>query len=263
MAALWERRWEAIVTTMDRPNLQPKLTLPRGRAVLACLLAGISVLAADPPAKAEGAPKMEEALYITIDDVGQMAEVERVMIDPLDPNPELSKTDPYVLEEQTFTYESGVSVTASSTHIQWEGESRPIAIMDGDMKTRWSSDYKDGQELKIDLGKLADVAILRVHWEAAAPTEYAVHVSDNGRMWAPVYKLKEGKPGPRVDDIRLTGKTRWIRMELVKRSSEWGFSLWEIETLTAAQVEAEAQAKAAAAAAGKTQLDAPAEQVAK
>jgi hypothetical protein len=224
----------------------PTLTSRCRRGLLAVALLGACGLhAADPP-PATPEPKKQEALYITIDDVGEVTEVERVVIDPLEENPVLSTENPYVLEEQTFKYETGISVTATTTHVQWPGESRPYAIMDGNMETRWSSDYKDDQRVTLDLGKLQEIAVLRLHWETAAPAEYIISVSDNGRAWAPIYELKEGKEGPRVDDAKLGAKTRWVRLDLKKRTTEWGFSLWEMQTLTAAEIKAEEEAKAAA-----------------
>ena len=44
--------------------------------------------------------------------------------------------------------------------------------------------------------------------------------------------MKGGKPGPRADEVDLGGvRTRFIRLDLKQRTSEWGFSLYEISIL--------------------------------
>lgn len=127
----------------------------------------------------------------------------------------------------------GAKVTASSTHIQWEGEGPAERLVDGDLNTRWSSGYADAQEVVVDLGKAQKLDILRLHWEAAAAAKYSVKVSDDGKTWRNVGTKAGAKKGPRKDEFELRGESvRAIKLDLQDRvSTNWGFSLFEIEAI--------------------------------
>ena len=43
----------------------------------------------------------------------------------------------------------------------------PELAIDGDLSTRWSSDFSDPQQLTIDLGDEATVSGVCIHWETA------------------------------------------------------------------------------------------------
>jgi hypothetical protein len=128
----------------------------------------------------------------------------------------------------------GCAVTVSSTHLGEPGEGAGDALVDGDLYTRWSSDYKEPQEVVIDLGKAAKVTEIRLHWERASATRYCVYISQDGKSWSSVYlymQTQPGAPAERVDDIRLAnGECRYIKLDLQNCiNKEWGFSLYEIE----------------------------------
>ena len=126
----------------------------------------------------------------------------------------------------------GVSAKASSTHQEWPGEGSPGALVDGDLTTRWSSDYADGEDVTLDLGKETRVSALQLFWESSAAKDYTVSVSKDGKTWQSAREVKGGKPGPRADEVDLGGvRTRFIRLGLKQRTSEWGFSLYEISIL--------------------------------
>jgi hypothetical protein len=104
--------------------------------------------------------------------------------------------------------------------------------VDGDLTTRWSSDYADGEDVTLDLGKETRVSALQLFWESSAAKDYTVSVSKDGKTWQSAREVKGGKPGPRADEVDLGGvRTRFIRLGLKQRTSEWGFSLYEISIL--------------------------------
>ncbi|MCK5849808.1 MAG: discoidin domain-containing protein [Kiritimatiellae bacterium] len=128
----------------------------------------------------------------------------------------------------------GTKVTASSTHTGEEGEGPPEALVDGDLNTRWSSEYSEPQEIIIDLGAPVALKRFRLHWEKAAATKYSITASLNGKEWTKVHLLymqTKGEPEPRIDDINTKGLTaRYLRFALSSCvNTEWGFSLYEIE----------------------------------
>jgi hypothetical protein len=127
-------------------------------------------------------------------------------------------------------------VTVSSTHYGENGESGPAALVDGDLFTRWSSDYSEPQEIVIQLKKPAVLSKLRLHWEQASATKYRVQTSRNGKDWMSVYLymgMSGGEPASRIDDIDLKNTTAvWIKLDLQTCvNKQWGFSLYEIEAL--------------------------------
>ncbi len=129
----------------------------------------------------------------------------------------------------------GARIVVSSTHRGEQGERNHRALVDGDLSTRWSSDYVEPQEVKIILRQRVDIHRIRIHWERACATKYLVSVSPNGKTWQKAYLYLDlgAEPVPRIDTIRLPGtSTRAIKIELMARvRSEWGFSIHEIEVL--------------------------------
>lgn len=127
----------------------------------------------------------------------------------------------------------GARSIASSTHRGEYGESNQKALVDGDLSTRWSSDYSAPQELKIILEQPVDIHRIRIHWERACATKYLVSISPDGKKWrkAHLYLDLNAEPVPRIDTIRMPGTpTCAIKIELMERvRNEWGFSIHEIE----------------------------------
>jgi hypothetical protein len=126
----------------------------------------------------------------------------------------------------------GMKVTVSSTQQNYKDEGSPEALVDGDRGTRWASQYKDKQEVVVDMGKEVKLSGVRLLWEAAAPKIYSVSLSKDGKTWESAHKDSGGKTGPRTDEVNLKDKkARFIRLELTERATEWGFSLYEIEPI--------------------------------
>lgn len=127
-------------------------------------------------------------------------------------------------------------VSASSTHMGMEGEGTAEAMIDGDLTTRWSSEYKSPQEVVVDLQEVVAVKMIRLFWERASATQYRVSVSNDGKEWKNVHlafmRVKD-IPTSRVDDISLKGaKIRMIKLSLLGRvDPDWGFSLYEIAVI--------------------------------
>jgi hypothetical protein len=123
----------------------------------------------------------------------------------------------------------GAAVDASSTHSEFEGEGPAAALVDGDLTTRWSSDYSEPQHVVLDFGRSVAIETVQLHWEAAAAAAYQVKVSDDGDDWQVVHSRSDGPAGPRVDRITVDqGRGRYLRLDMSKRTGEWGFSLHEI-----------------------------------
>jgi len=99
--------------------------------------------------------------------------------------------------------------------------------IDGNMTTRWASTYDDGQWLEIDLGKKQDIYGFEISWEEAYAKEYEIMISDDKNRWERVYSTKESDGD--LDKIEFTKKTaQYIKINCVKRATEWGVSIYEI-----------------------------------
>lgn len=128
----------------------------------------------------------------------------------------------------------GAQIKASSTHTGEIGEGPAKNLIDGDVTTRWSSEYSEPQQVTIDLGKPKTLKKLRLYWEDAAATKYTVSVSPDGKDWMSVGDKAAKGVGPRTDEFKLKDlNVQSIRLDLQNRvNTNWGFSLYEVEAIT-------------------------------
>ena len=128
-------------------------------------------------------------------------------------------------------------VSVSSTSRAAEGEGPPEALIDGDLATRWSSEYAQPQHVELHFGKALKIERIRLHWEQACATRYALSLSADGEIWKPVHLhfSPNAEPVDRVDDIAVNELlAKAIRLEMLARvNTNWGFSLYEIEVVAA------------------------------
>ncbi|HQE92557.1 MAG TPA: discoidin domain-containing protein [Anaerolineae bacterium] len=97
--------------------------------------------------------------------------------------------------------------------------------VDGRLNSRWASAYTDPQSITLDLGAVRDMARMVLVWETAYGKEYKLQVSADGVTWTDVVHETNGDGGQ--DDHLVTARGRYVRMEGLKRGTEWGYSLWE------------------------------------
>ncbi|MCG2711176.1 MAG: family 16 glycosylhydrolase [Candidatus Omnitrophica bacterium] len=101
-------------------------------------------------------------------------------------------------------------------------------VVDGDLKTRWSSEFSDLQWVQIDLGEPCLIEEIRLIWEVAFARAYEIQVSNDAKQWRTVYSTQEGQ-GTVEEIIQLNAKARYISMRGTQRAREFGYSLWEFE----------------------------------
>ena len=100
--------------------------------------------------------------------------------------------------------------------------------IDGDLATRWSSQFSDPQWLMVDLGKRWEISEILLHWENAHATAYRVEVSADGKKWKQVYSTTQGQGGDVTVPVPKT-PTKLVRMSGTKRSTDYGYSLLDVE----------------------------------
>jgi hypothetical protein len=119
-----------------------------------------------------------------------------------------------------------VAATSSSNESSGTG---PANAIDGDATgTRWSSAFSDPQYLQLDLGASKKISGVKLYWEAAYAKDYQVQVSSNASTWTTVASVVGGDGG--VDDhTGLSATARYVRIYGTKRSSGYGYSIYEVE----------------------------------
>jgi signal transduction histidine kinase/ligand-binding sensor domain-containing protein len=103
----------------------------------------------------------------------------------------------------------------------------PDYAVDGDMKTRWSSEASDPQWLDLDLEAREYIDHIVLHWEACYATHFEILISDDGKNWRKVYATVSGQGEKELISIQEWG--RYLRLAGSQRSNPWCYSLWEWE----------------------------------
>ena len=117
------------------------------------------------------------------------------------------------------------AVTASSTH---SAAYKPEYAVDGDPGTYWSSQFKDGAWLAVDLGAAKKIGRVCIQWENAFAKSFSVEVSPDGKTWTEVYKTDDGKGG--ASEIKFAPvEARHVRLTCTKRGTEFGNAVYEME----------------------------------
>jgi beta-glucanase (GH16 family) len=118
----------------------------------------------------------------------------------------------------------GHTATASSQ----ENASFPAAdAVDGNLGTRWSSQFSDPQWLEVDLGATHSLSQVTLNWETAYATAYQIQNSTDGTNWTTIYSTTTGTGGNQT--IPVSGSGRYVRMYGTARATQWGYSLWEFQ----------------------------------
>jgi hypothetical protein len=121
-----------------------------------------------------------------------------------------------------------VSGTVASSVESSRTDLGPSYAFDGDLTTRWSSDFSDPQSIVADLGASMHIARVVLRWEAAYGANYSIRVSDDRRTWRTIRQVVDGDGG--VDELTgLSGTGRYVMMHGTRRGTPWGYSLWEFE----------------------------------
>lgn len=125
-----------------------------------------------------------------------------------------------------------VGAEASSFDItpDWAPEPNPMAPVDGDMLTRWSSNYSEGEQwIYFDLGKNSVVSDVIIRWERAYAASYKILVSKDAEIWQEVYHVKNAEGGT-IETMFPPLECRYIKiLGLEKANADWGISMWEVE----------------------------------
>ncbi|XSG76438.1 discoidin domain-containing protein [Herpetosiphon llansteffanensis] len=104
--------------------------------------------------------------------------------------------------------------------------------LDGNVNTRWSSSFADGQWLRVDLGSVQSFNRIVLRWEAAYATSYRIQISNDAATWTTIQTISNSDGN--LDDLSITGTGRYLRIESITRATAYGISLFEFEVYGAA-----------------------------
>ncbi|WP_405014549.1 DUF1996 domain-containing protein [Kitasatospora sp. NBC_01539] len=101
------------------------------------------------------------------------------------------------------------------------------AVVDGDLTTRWASNWSDPQWLQIDLGAGATVSKVGLNWEAAYAKAFQLQVSNDAANWSTIYSTTTSTGG--AQSLNVSGSGRYIRLYATQRATQYGYSLLEFK----------------------------------
>ncbi|MFI9155240.1 discoidin domain-containing protein [Streptomyces sp. NPDC053367] len=121
----------------------------------------------------------------------------------------------------------GASATASSAEWNPFTSYAPGRAVDGSRDTRWASGWSDDQWLRLDLGTTHRIGRVTLDWERAYGRAYRIDLSTDGTDWRTVWSTTTGDGGLDTADFAGT-PARYVRVQLLDRATDWGYSLYEV-----------------------------------
>jgi len=129
--------------------------------------------------------------------------------------------------QSTANLTTRATATASSHETGWNNLP-PENVLDGNLSTRWASDWSDDQWIQVDLGSVQQVGRAVLQWESAYASGYRIDVSDDGTTWRNVFTTSAGHGGEDVVAF-APQDARYLRMTGTQRATRYGYSLYELE----------------------------------
>ncbi len=124
------------------------------------------------------------------------------------------------------SFSQGPLITESS----YDPDMRGVNAFDGNMATRWASNWSDPQWIEVDFGSAKDISQVTIEWEVAYGKSYNIQVSNDDKNWTDVYSTATGDGGQ--DVITFNPVTaRYLRMYATERGTQWGYSIWEMNVV--------------------------------
>ena len=130
----------------------------------------------------------------------------------------------FVLNFNPANLARGKKVVASSA----SGTGAAAMAVDGGAGSRWQSDANDNQWIYVDLGRKEQINNVVIKWENAYAKAYKIQVSNDANSWKTVKEVADSKGVTETVDFKNT-KARYVRVAGVKRATEYGYSIYEIE----------------------------------
>ncbi|HEX7988435.1 MAG TPA: discoidin domain-containing protein, partial [Duganella sp.] len=128
----------------------------------------------------------------------------------------------------TASAEVALTPVAASASSSERGDLSAAAAIDRNDGTRWGSGFTDDQYLTLDFGKSETVTRVRIDWENAHAAQYQLQVSDDNASWRTIKSVDDSQGG--TEDLTdLNGQGRYLRVKGIKRATQYGYSIVEIQ----------------------------------
>jgi CxxC motif-containing protein (DUF1111 family) len=134
-------------------------------------------------------------------------------------------------ESAVQTTEIALTPAGATASAVERGDLPAAAAIDHNDGTRWSSGFTDDQHLTLDFGKPVAINRVRIAWENAHASEYQLQVSDDNATWTTIKSVQNSQGGTE-DWSGLAGQGRYLRVKGIKRSSQYGYSIFEIQAFS-------------------------------
>jgi PKD repeat protein len=104
----------------------------------------------------------------------------------------------------------------------------PQQAIDGDLNTRWASQFADPQWIMVELDTIYTVGRLVLKWENAYGRKYTIQTAIDTSAWQTVFTETKGNGG--TDDVPFSPvEAKFIRLYGTTRGTSYGYSLYELE----------------------------------
>lgn len=139
------------------------------------------------------------------------------------------------LSAQVMAAEAPLTATSVAASGSERADLSADKAIDHDAGTRWGSAFSDDQHLTLDFGQTQQIGRVHIAWENAHATTYLLQTSNDGSNWTTIKTVSDSNGG--VEDISdLNGTGRYLRMQGVKRATQYGYSIFEIQAYSGTPV---------------------------
>jgi beta-glucosidase len=107
----------------------------------------------------------------------------------------------------------------------------PLAAVDGDPATAWTTTAGMPQWISVDLGARIDFNRVRLSWGANYAQNYQIQTSDNGTNWLTVYSTALGSGGN--EEILCRGLGRFVALSASQAANSAGLTLQDFSVFRA------------------------------
>ena len=147
------------------------------------------------------------------------------------PQPKMLASRMMMQGQEAPSVETALTPTGATASSSERGDLSASAAIDHNESTRWSSGFSDDQNLTLDYGQSVLISRVHIEWENAHATQYLLQVSDDNQNWKTIKSVDNSQGG--VEDWPgLSAQGRYLRMQGVKRSTGYGYSIFEIQAFT-------------------------------
>ncbi|HEX8867090.1 MAG TPA: penicillin acylase family protein, partial [Lentzea sp.] len=129
---------------------------------------------------------------------------------------------------QNISNLASTGTASASSHETGANNLPPKHVLDGNLSSRWASDWSDNQWIQVDLGSVQRIGRAVLHWESAYGSAYRIDVSNDGTTWRNVFSTSSGDGGEDVVAFAAQD-ARYLRLTGTQRATRYGYSLYELE----------------------------------